>query len=236
MIAQRNTMLMSRASSVRTHSRLGHALAAPRSHAAISVRPRLVCRASDDDGDFESKLAALKLSKKKPEKRVTFEERKKEQKAKAAAIAAETTSGTMTTMSEADWAGETVFYEGAPSTGETAVNVALAATLVWLPLTAAALGRKLWINYKITDKRVCVETDSPFKKESLNVGYNDIVRVDVVGRGVGLWGDAVITCRDGSKIEMRGLEKFLEVKKYIEERMPTQKQREASEYYDPMAE
>merc|ERR1712216_778024 len=225
MIAQRNTMLMSRASSVRTHSRLGHALAAPRSHAAISVRPRLVCRASDDDGDFESKIAALKLSKKKPEKRVSFEERKKEQKAKAAAIAAETTSGTMTTISEA-----------APSSGETAVNVALAATLVWLPLPAAALGRKLWVNYKITDKRVCVETDSPFKKESLNVGYSDIVRVDVVGRGVGLWGDAVITCRDGSKIEMRGLEKFLEVKKYIEERMPTQKQRESSEYYDPMAE
>ena len=197
--------------------------------AAAPGRRPVRARAADDD--FETKLAALKLSKKKPEKRQTFEERKADSKAKAAAIAAENT-GSMPAMTEADWKGETVFYEGTPSGGETAINVVLGATLVWLPLTAAALGRKLWITYKITDKRVCVTTNSPFKQEELNVGYANITRCDVIGRGVGLWGDMVVTCRDGSKIEMRGIEKFLDIKEYIDARIP----KPDSEYFDPMAE
>ena len=49
---------------------------------------------------------------------------------------------------------------------------------------------------------------------------------------MGLWGDMVVTCRDGSKIEMRGIEKFLDIKEYIDARIPEPD----SEYFDPMAE
>ena len=45
-------------------------------------------------------------------------------------------------------------YEGPPARGEVFANVAMSWTIVWVPLTIAAVGRALWVNYKITDK-VC---------------------------------------------------------------------------------
>lgn len=36
-----------------------------------------------------------------------------------------------------------------------------------------------------------------------------------VPRGIGLWGDMVITLRDGQKAELRALERFKELKEYI---------------------
>ena len=118
-----------------------------------------------------------------------------------------------------DWGTEVVFQEGPPARGDLATNVALGFTLLWLPLSIAAVGRALWVNYKITDKRVSVTSTSPFGAEQLDASYAQMTEVRAIGRGLGYWGDMVIVLQDGSKIEMRSIDNWLEVKKYIESRI-----------------
>lgn len=89
------------------------------------------------------------------------------------------------------------------------VNVALGATLVWLPLTAAAVARKAFVKYKVTDKRVSVTTEAPWKSEQLDVAYEEVSDVVAIGRGVGAWGDMVITLKNGDKVEIRSLDKLV---------------------------
>lgn len=62
-----------------------------------------------------------------------------------------------------DYSDEEVFYEGSPSAGDLAINVALGATLIWLPLTAASIGRFAFVKYRVTDKRVSVTTKAPWQ-------------------------------------------------------------------------
>lgn len=62
-----------------------------------------------------------------------------------------------------DYSDEEVFYEGSPSAGDLAINVALGITLIWLPLTAASIGRFAFVKYKVTDKRVTVTTKAPWQ-------------------------------------------------------------------------
>ena len=53
-------------------------------------------------------------------------------------------------MSQAsyDYSKETVYFESTPSLGDLAVNVVLGATLLWLPLTFAAIGRVAFVKYR----------------------------------------------------------------------------------------
>ncbi len=43
--------------------------------------------------------------------------------------------------------------------------------------------------------------------ESLDAAYQEIKDVKTVGRGLGFWGDMVVTLRNGDKIELRSLPK-----------------------------
>ena len=126
---------------------------------------------------------------------------------------------TAETAAAVDFSDEKVFYEGKPAVGDLAVNVALGATLLWLPLTLASVGRYLWVNYRVTDKRISVESNSPLRTEKTDVSYDKIVKVVALGRGVGLWGDMVINLKDGSKVEIRALDRWQEIKAYIEQRV-----------------
>lgn len=153
------------------------------------------------DEEFEKRLATLK-GKTKPGEGVKAAKRKSIKE-----------NGSM--QAAYDFSNEVVFYEGGPSAGDVATNVALGITLVWLPLTLASIGRKLYLKYKITDKRINVVSESPFAQSDTDILYQDVVDVVTVGRGIGLWGDMVITCKDGKKVELRSLEKFLEIKAYI---------------------
>ena len=54
---------------------------------------------------------------------------------------------------------------GPPHRGDLAVNIAFGATLLWLPLTFAAVGRAAFVSYKFTDKRISVQTSAPWKSE-----------------------------------------------------------------------
>ena len=39
--------------------------------------------------------------------------------------------------------------------------------------------------------------------------------VQAIGRGLGLWGDMVVKLKDGSKIEIRSIDKWQEIREYI---------------------
>lgn len=106
-----------------------------------------------------------------------------------------------------DFSDEKVHFEGAPHRGDLVTNLALGATLLWLPLTAAAVGRGAFVKYRITDKRISVITTAPWKKEQLDAAYQEVSDVKTVGRGLGFWGDMVVTLRNGDKIELRSLPK-----------------------------
>ena len=41
--------------------------------------------------------------------------------------------------------------------------------------------------------------------EQLDAAYSEVKSVISVGRGIGLWGDMVITLHNGDKIELRSL-------------------------------
>ncbi|MEW5311654.1 MAG: hypothetical protein WDW38_003349 [Sanguina aurantia] len=118
-----------------------------------------------------------------------------------------------------DYSDETLHYEGPPHRGDLAVNIALGATLIWLPLTFAAFGRCLFVNYRFTNRRISVISNPPWgKSEQLDCAYQEVKEVRSLGRGIGAWGDMVVVLNDGSKIEMRSLSGFRELEKYILER------------------
>lgn len=107
-----------------------------------------------------------------------------------------------------DFSEEQLHFESGPHKGDLAVNLALGATLLWLPLTAAAVGRGAFVKYRFTDKRISVITNAPWKKEQLDAAYQEVDDVQSVGRALGLWGDMVVTLKNGDKIEMRSLPKY----------------------------
>ncbi|KAK9868246.1 hypothetical protein WJX84_008617 [Apatococcus fuscideae] len=117
-----------------------------------------------------------------------------------------------------DYTSEKVHYESPPHRGDLATNVLLGATLLWLPLTIASVGRAAFVKYRFTDRRVSVITNAPWKQEQLDVPYQEVKDVVFIGRGIGAWGDMVITLKNSDKIEMRSLPRFKELRDYILER------------------
>lgn len=94
-------------------------------------------RHTDDDADFEARLAALKQAKGE----TPAGEGKKVSRKMAAAPASRKSPA-------CDFSDETLVFESGPATGDTAVNLALGVTLVWLPLTIAALGRAAFVKVR----------------------------------------------------------------------------------------
>ena len=86
--------------------------------ASVPLTPLSLRRQGSEDADFEDRLAKLRAAK---------------------GTKGRGQGGTKAKATEAgkpkkvyDYTGETVFYEGKPSAGDLAVNVALGATLLWL--------------------------------------------------------------------------------------------------------
>ena len=115
---------------------------------------------------------------------------------------------------------EDVFYEGGPHIGDLIFNILLAFTVICIPLTVGAIVRALWLRYRITNRRVSV-IGGWMGKDQTDIIYNQIVKVVKVPRGVGLWGDLVITLKDKSRLELRALPRFREIYDYISEKAAT---------------
>jgi hypothetical protein len=112
---------------------------------------------------------------------------------------------------------EEVYYEGGPHVGDLIFNILLAFTVICIPLTVGAIVRSLWLRYRITDRRICV-TGGWRGTQRTDIIYSEIIKIVKVPRGVGLWGDLVITLRDKSRLEMRAVPQFRDIYDYISEK------------------
>jgi len=119
---------------------------------------------------------------------------------------------------------EEVYYEGGPHVGDLIFNLLIGLTVIGLPLTVGAIARALWLRYRITDRRISV-TGGWQGRDRSDIIYSEIVKVVTVPRGLGLWGDMVVTLRDGSRLELRSLPRFREIYDIINEKLSARAQK-----------
>jgi hypothetical protein len=112
---------------------------------------------------------------------------------------------------------ETTYFEGGPHIGDLIINILLGFTVICLPLTVGAIVRAIWLRYRITDRRISV-TGGWMGRDRTDIIYTEVFKIVKIPRGVGLWGDIVITLKDKSRLEMRAVPRFREVSDYIAER------------------
>jgi Bacterial PH domain len=113
---------------------------------------------------------------------------------------------------------EDIYYEGGPHVGDLIIGVLLATTVICIPLTVGSIVRALWLRYRITDRRITV-TGGWMGRDRSDIIYSEIAKVVTVPRGLGAWGDMVVTLKDGSRLEMRSVPKFREVYAYINDKL-----------------
>jgi nitrogen fixation protein len=113
---------------------------------------------------------------------------------------------------------EEVYYEGGPHIGDLIINVLLGFTVICLPLTVGAIVRALWLRYRITDRRISV-TGGWRGRDRTDIIYSEVAKVVTVPRGIGMWGDMVLTLRDGSRLELRAVPNFRDVYSYMNEKI-----------------
>ncbi|MDB9446165.1 PH domain-containing protein [Anabaena sp. CS-542/02] len=113
---------------------------------------------------------------------------------------------------------EEVYYEGGPHIGDLILNVLIGLTVVGLPLTVGAIVRALWLRFRITDRRISV-TGGWRGGDRTDIIYSEIVKIVKIPRGIGFWGDMVLTLRNGSRLEMRAVPNFRQTYDYINERV-----------------
>lgn len=119
---------------------------------------------------------------------------------------------------------EEIYYEGGPHIGDLIINLLIGLTVVGLPLTIGAIARALWLRYRITDRRISV-TGGWMGRDQTDVIYSDIAKVVTVPRGLGAWGDMVLTLKDGSRLELRAVPKFREMYDYINNKLSAKAQK-----------
>ncbi|BAZ41485.1 hypothetical protein NIES4101_74510 [Calothrix sp. NIES-4101] len=113
---------------------------------------------------------------------------------------------------------EEVYFEGGPHVGDLIINILIGFTVLGLPLTVGAIVRALWLRFRITDRRITV-IGGWMGRDRTDIIYSEIVKVVKVPRGLGMWGDMVVTLRNGSRLELRAIPKFREIYDYIYEQI-----------------
>ncbi|EYU28725.1 hypothetical protein ABFS82_12G104700 [Erythranthe guttata] len=108
---------------------------------------------------------------------------------------------------------EAIFFDGGAHYGDLLANLILGFTLLWLPLTLAAVFRAFYLRYRFTNLRVTVISGLTGQDRS-DFSYDVVKDVQVVPRFIGEWGDVIITLRDGTKVDLRSVPKFREIAKY----------------------
>lgn len=119
---------------------------------------------------------------------------------------------------------EEIYYEGGPHIGDLIINLLIGLTIVGLPLTVGAIVRAIWLRYRITDRRISV-TGGWMGRDRVDVIYPEVAKVVTVPRGLGAWGDMVLTMKDGTRLELRSVPKFREVYDYINQKLSTRAQK-----------
>lgn len=122
---------------------------------------------------------------------------------------------------------EETYFEGGPHVGDLIINLLIGLTIIGLPLTVGAVVRALWLRYRITNRRVSV-IGGWMGQERTDIVYSEIVKVAKVARGLGAWGDLVITLRNGTRLELKAVPRFREIDAYINEKMPAKTKSQSS--------
>jgi hypothetical protein len=113
---------------------------------------------------------------------------------------------------------EETFYEGGPHIGDLIFHLLLSVFIVFIPLAVGSVVRAIWLRYKITDRRISV-IGGWMGKDRTDLVYSEITDALTIPRGLGFWGDMVVTLKDGSRLELRSLPRYREVFDYINERV-----------------
>jgi Bacterial PH domain len=113
---------------------------------------------------------------------------------------------------------EETYYEGGPHIGDLLFHIFLSIFIVFIPLAVGAVVRAIWLRYKITDRRISV-VGGWMGRDRTDLIYSEIVDALTIPRGLGFWGDMVVTLKDGSRLEMRSVPRYREVYDYINERV-----------------
>ncbi len=113
---------------------------------------------------------------------------------------------------------EEIYYEGGPHIGDLIINLLIGLSIIGLPLAVGAIVRAMWLRYRITNRRISV-TGGWMGRDRTDVIYSEVVKIVKVPRGLGSWGDMVLTLRDGSRLELRSIPKFREIYDYINEKI-----------------
>jgi nitrogen fixation protein len=113
---------------------------------------------------------------------------------------------------------EEVYYEGAPHVGDLIISLLMSIFVITIPFGIAAIARALWVRYRITNRRITV-TGGWRGQTRTDVVYAEIAKIVTVPRGLGSWGDMVLTLKDGSRLELKSLPRFRETYEYIESKL-----------------
>ena len=109
---------------------------------------------------------------------------------------------------------ETVFYEGPPSATELIIPGLSILTVIGVIPFAAALARQAWVRYKVTSRRLSIQSGLGGKTQT-EIIYPDVEQIKYAYRSFGSSGDMVLFLKDGAKVEMRFVPKFEEVYQYV---------------------
>ena len=110
-------------------------------------------------------------------------------------------------------APEEVFYEGPPAITETLAPTLSIVTVIGIIPAAAAWARQAWVRYRITTRRIRVNSGIG-GKEMAEIVYPDIVEIRTARRLFGD-GDLVAFLRDGARFEMRNIPNFEEAMEFV---------------------
>lgn len=113
---------------------------------------------------------------------------------------------------------EEVYYEGAPHIGDLIISLLMSIFVITIPFGIAAIARALWVRYRITNRRITV-TGGFRGQTRTDVVYAEISKIVTVPRGLGSWGDMVLTLKDGSRLELKSIPNFRKTYEYIESRL-----------------
>jgi len=122
---------------------------------------------------------------------------------------------------------EDIFYEGGPAMGDLIFHLVLGLTVICLPLAVGATVRALWLRYRITSRRISI-TSGWMGRERSDIIYSEVSSLVTVPRGLGAWGDMVLTLKDGSRLELRAMPRFRETANYINEQIASRGQKAAA--------
>ncbi len=113
---------------------------------------------------------------------------------------------------------EEVYYEGAPHIGDLIISLIMSIFVITIPFGIAAISRALWLRYRITNRRISV-TGGWMGQTRTDVIYGEVGKIVTVPRGLGSWGDMVLTLRDGSRLELKSVPNFRQAYDYIESKL-----------------